>query len=360
MRIAYLIFSFTVGGAETLLVDMMNGLEKETDKIYLCVINNNYDVELLRKINPNIEVILLNRPVKGPKLKYILQFTRFVLKNKIDIIHCEGINPVKFSVLAKILKPKVKIFDMIHDAFSYLELSNKDVLLDKIMCKKIVAISDIVKGQIISRGVKEEQVERIYNAIDLNKFSPREQKEVDKDNILIGCVARLDPKVKGQDTLLKGIAEAVKKYPNIKCILAGDPPPGQESNLGELKRLTKELGIEKNVEFLGRVLNIPEFLKSIDIFVLPSKSEGFGIALVEAMAVGVPCIANNIEGPKEIIKDNEYGLLFKKDDYKDLADKIIYMIENIESYDEEKVIKYVKNNFDMQFMIDENLRMYRL
>lgn len=360
MSVVFVIFSFTVGGAETLLVDMINELEKKDIKVYLCVINKNYDLGLLKKVSPNVEILLLDRQEGGSKLKYMIKFAKFVLKNKIDIIHCQGINPVKFSILAKILRPKCKVFDMIHDAFSYLNLSSKDVLIDKLMCNKIVAISDIVKEQIISRGVKEEQVKKIYNAIDLNKFSPREPKEFDRNNIVIGSVARLDPEIKGQDVLLKGIAEVAKKYPNIKCMLAGDPPPGKEENLGILKELTKQLNIENNVEFLGKVFDVPKFLQSIDIFVLPSKSEGFGIALAEAMATGVPCIASDIQGPREIIKDNEYGLLFKTENPNDLAEKIIYMIENMGSHNEEKVIKYVRENFDLQFMIEENLNMFRL
>lgn len=84
--------------------------------------------------------------------------------------------------------------------------------------------------------------------------------------------------------------------------------------------------MEENVKFLGNVDNIPEFLNKIDICVVPSRSEGFGLALVEAMAMGVPCIASNIAGPREIISRTELGKLFESNDSDDLANKLENMI----------------------------------
>lgn len=358
MSIIYVIFSFTVGGIETLLVDMMNKLESKNNKIYLCVINNNYDRELLKRINPNVEILLLNREEKGSKLKYILQYTRFILKNKIDIIHCQGVNPVKFSVLVKILRPRTKIFNTIHDVRVYTTMSKMEVLIDKLMCKKIIAISDIVKKEILSRGVKENQVEKIYNAIDLQKFKNNENKVFDKENIVLGNVARLMPEKKGQDILIKAVAKLKDKYPGIKCVLAGGPAGGDISILNGLKELAKKYDVEKNIIFEGSVSDVPSFLKKIDIFIMPSRFEGFGISLIEAMAMKKPCIASDIDGPVEIIKENKYGILFRNGDYEDLTIKIQNMIENIESYDVDKVVEYVENNFSITEMLNKVSKTY--
>jgi glycosyltransferase involved in cell wall biosynthesis len=147
-------------------------------------------------------------------------------------------------------------------------------------------------------------------------------------------------------------------YPDIKCYFAGEPPENKEEYLCYLKDIVKETKTENNIFFLGNVSDIPTFLSSIDIFVLPSRYEGFGISLVEAMAAGIPCIASNLDGPKEIIKD-KYGLLFELDNYQDLANKILYCISNMKNYDKDKVQNYVKENYNIKNMTKKLYNLYK-
>lgn len=359
MNVLYIIFSFTVGGIEKLLVDMINYQAAEgKNKVYLCVINNHYDKELLDQIDSSVKVVLLNRPKGGKKIKYISEYTKFALSNDIDVVHCQGINAVKFSIPLKLLKPKVKIFNTIHDVREYLLMSKKEVLIDKYICKKIIAISDSVKSEILSRGIDKNKVIKIYNAINLNKFKSDSLKIFDKENIILGNVARLMPEKKGQDLLIQAVSKLKKKYPKIKCILAGDPAGGDKSILDNLKALTSKYDVEENIVFTGNVSDVPSLLKQIDIFIMPSRFEGFGISLIEAMAMGKPCIASDIDGPKEIIKENKYGILFKTGDYEDLVIKLEDMIENIELYDSEKTIRYVKDNFSITEMMKKINQVY--
>lgn len=359
MNIFYVIFSFTVGGIEKLLIDIMNEIDNRTNnKVYLCIINNHYDTELLKKINPNIEIILLNRK-KGKKDLYsVFKYTKLILKNKVDVIHCQGINTVKFSIIAKILRPSLRIYNTVHDSKVYLKLKNYEVILDKIMCKKIVAISDKVKSEIVSRGIKSEKVERIYNSINFKGF-PKSERKLYKENIVIGNVARIMPEKKGQDILIRAINELKMTYPNIQCNFAGAPANNNNNYLENLKALVSELELQDNINFLGNVMDISKFLDEVDIYVMPSRYEGFGISLIEAMAKGIPCIASDIDGPKEIIKNNEYGLLFKNEDYLDLVDKINYLIKFSDKFDRKKVVDYVKNNYDIACMVDKLLLLYK-
>lgn len=359
MNILYVNFSFKVGGIERLLIDIVNTMSKDKkNNIYLCIINKSYDESLLQQINKNVKVVLLNRPVSGNKLKYLIQYTKLILQNDIDVVHCQIENAVKFSVLAKILKPNLKVFTTIHDTKIFLNLSFIDVLIDKIMCKKIIAISEAVKKEILERGISENKVKLVYNAIDINKFSKTNLNKKDiKNQIVIGNVSRLMPSKKGQDILIRAIAKLKRKYSNIVCLLAGGSATEEPDALDELKELCVSLDVTDNIKFLGNINDVSKFLDKIDIFVLPSRYEGFGISLIEAMAKGVPCIASDIDGPKELIKDNRYGLLFKSEDYSDLSKKLEYRINNM-NVNKNFIKRYLNKNFEIVSMSSKLMELY--
>ena len=180
----------------------------------------------------------------------------------------------------------------------------------------------------------------------------------DRNEIIIGNVARILPEKKGQDILIRAVAEIKDKYPNIKCMFAGSPSNGRTYFKDELEQIARDTGVYDKVEFVGDITDVPSFLDNLDIFVLPSRYEGFGISLIEAMSMGLPCISSDIEGPKEIIKDNKYGVLFKTGDYKDLASKLSYVIKKISDYDKEQVISYVHENFDIKNMMKKVYELY--
>ena len=141
-------------------------------------------------------------------------------------------------------------------------------------------------------------------------------------------VARLQPSVKGQDILLRAVAKLKERYTGIQCLFAGSPGRAEPEALEQLQTLSRELDIEENVRFLGNVEDIPRFLRGLDVFVLPSRSEGFGISLVEAMAMGIPCVACDLGGPVQVLDGGKYGTLFKTGDSEDLAVQLAGLLEN--------------------------------
>lgn len=134
-------------------------------------------------------------------------------------------------------------------------------------------------------------------------------------------------KIKGIDILLNAVPVIIKKIPNLCIYIAGSGP--EEDNL---KKLVKELSIEKNVKFLGFISEEEKFsyYKSVDVCVFPSKYEPFGIVLLEAMACGKPVVASNIDGIPFVVEDGKTGLLFECGNVEDLAEKVITLLENKE------------------------------
>ncbi len=181
------------------------------------------------------------------------------------------------------------------------------------------------KGVIAQTSFAAERKRRILGPNTNIKIIPNivralNKIEITKKNWIV-TIGRLHYE-KGIDRLL----DAYKRInnPDWELIIVGT---GKHEK--ELKKYSQDLGIDKKVNFLGKVENIEEILSQSSIFVLPSYGEGFPNALCEAMSVGLPCISFDIiAGPRDIIEDNVNGFLVKDGDIDGMAAKINYLIEN--------------------------------
>lgn len=359
MNILYTVFSFNFGGIEKLLVDILNKWENEEDNLFLCIINNNYDEELIKKIkNKRVKVLFLNRTESGKKIYYIRKYIKLVKENSIDIIHCQCVNSSKFSAICKLINRNIKIIQTVHATNIFNKLRKQDILFENILLDKIIAISTAVKSEILNSGIKPNKVDLVYNGIDFEKFNKKYIKQMYEDKIRVGCVARIDPQAKGQDVLIRAIREVKNKKNNIECYFAGEPNKNDNDILIKLKELVDELDIKNSIYFLGKIDNINGFLNKIDIFVLPSRYEGFGLALVEAIAARVPVIASNIDGPREILDNGNLGELFKSEDYIDLSKKIIQVINNKNSERINKSYEEAKKKYSINSTVNKLREIY--
>ena len=360
----FLIFSFNTGGIERLLIDMCNNMSDKGNTVSLCIINEDYDNDLLKNIDDKVKIIKLNRKI-GAKayFSYMHEFANVVKREHIDVLHCQGINCVLFSYLAKIISPKLIILNTVHDVGNYSSYSAFKIFVQNLILDETIAISNVVESEILKRQNKRHRVTTIYNAIDISKFKVSD-KNIDLTHIVIGNVARFFPQKKGQDVLIS----AVKKLKdttdyNIICRFAGDVFKGQQTQFEDTQKYIKDNGLEECISFMGNVDDIPGFLNDIDVFVLPSRFEGFGIAMIEALAMGIPVVASDIDGPKEIFelaqKEDVYlGALAHCDDPNDFADNIIMCIQNYQDIDRNKIRDFVEKHFSIDNMVAEHLKLY--
>lgn len=192
-----------------------------------------------------------------------------------------------------------------------------------IKCDYIISLTRYMRNFLIQNGYPESRIALIPNMINIeNNFVPR--KKYNKP-IMIGTMARLVPK-KGIDVFLTSLAKLKEQNYNFKAIIGGD---GEEAN--KLHALSKDLGLENHVSFIGWVKDKKVFYDSIDIFCVPSLNEPFGIIVLEAMKFAVPMVCTKTQGPAEIIRDQQDGLLCEIGSSDDLAEKIAYLINNQES-----------------------------
>ena len=163
-----------------------------------------------------------------------------------------------------------------------------------------------------------EKIHLIYNAIDMPKALPEiKPPKAESGGFIIGSVGRLAEQ-KGYRFLLAAMPEVLKAIPSCELHLAGE---GEQK--AELMSLAEQLGIASKVKFKGYLGNIPEFLSGLDLFVSSSLWEGLPTAILEAIMAGVPVLATDIAGNRELIQDSLTGWLVPPADAHALASGIL-------------------------------------
>lgn len=192
---------------------------------------------------------------------------------------------------------------------------------------QVVAISQAVADHLLADQPRlAERMTIIYDAVDAERFHPRNQGEalraawnVPADATLVGVVGRISA-WKGQGFFLRAFAQAAAHSPSLTAVIVGDVTPGEEWRRQELASLAAELGVSERVIWPGFRMDAPQVMAALDILALPSTSpEPFGMVVVEAMATARPVIATAHGGPLETITPEETGLLVSPQDPAALA-----------------------------------------
>lgn len=186
-----------------------------------------------------------------------------------------------------------------------------------------VAVSEAVAAQVgCEWGVSGPRLRVIRNGIDVARFGfvdkgrARSGLGLPPGSPVVGTVARIGWE-KGPDLFVRAAAGVTGRYPQALFVVAGDGPA-----LGEVRRLAATCGLGGAIRFLGRRDDIPRVLSALDVFVLPSRSEGLPLALMEAMASGLPVVATAVGGVPEVIREGINGCLVPAGDCVALADRL--------------------------------------
>lgn len=213
----------------------------------------------------------------------------------------------------------------------------KKDFLHRLIYKKVTyacAISNaVMKNLIDTCPIDPANVILLHNGIDTDKFSPshgcREKIRNEfsiGEKILVGMLGRFSPG-KGHEEFLSAAKELIKKHNDLIFMIVGEASRGENDYEARIKNIASEYGLD-NIVFTGFRSDIPEILSAMDIFVFPSHSEAFGIALTEAMAMGIPSVCSNSEGVLDIAVDGETSYLFENKSSTDLALKIEQLIDS--------------------------------
>lgn len=232
---------------------------------------------------------------------------------------------------------------------------------------KAFAISSVIKKNLIdTTPLSENQIELVPNGIDIKKYNPavtnreriRNDYNIGEDKLLIGMVARFTPG-KGHEEFIEAAAALNKEYDNLHFIIVGEASRGEDQYADKVKSQAEEFSL-KNLIFTGYRSDIPDILSAMDIFVFPSHSEAFGIALIEAMAMEKPGVCSAADGVLDIAVDGKTAYLFEKQNATDLKEKLSRLIENPDTrlaFGKE-ARKRVIQNFDIVIITDKVCSLY--
>lgn len=354
MRVLHIINSLRTGGAEKLLVDSLPLYKDSNTHVDLLILDAT-ETPFLKKLK-----ITFCGKIYFSKIKniysplQILQIQKYL--KAYDIVHGHLFPVVYWLSIAKLLSnSRTKIVFTEHSTNNK-RLRNKIFRqVDKVFYKpyhKITAITPQVKEVLVRKlNIPEKKIEVIYNGIDTKRYedaTPYDKSAFfNRNNIILIQVSRFQIQ-KDQKTLIRAMSLLSEQY---KLLLVGDG----EFRV-ECEELVSELGLYNRILFLGERMDVPELLKTSDIVVQSSHWEGFGLSIIEGMAAGLPAVASDVEGLRELVKN--YGFLFEAGSAESLAEKINLLSDKY-IYREmaEKCLQRAKE-FHILEMIKRNVKLY--
>ena len=322
------------------------------------------EVDIIGKINDNVKVIYLPFGTKIGYYLNIFALKRIISKEKPDLINVHYASG--YGTLGRLSGFNKKLLNVWgSDIYDFPNESKiKKIIIEKNL-KNYTAIAST------SYCMAEETKKYLKNkskkifitpfGVDTEKFKNFNIKK-NKNELVIGIVKTLTENY-GIEYLIRAIKELenildIENYKKIKLLIYGK---GELKN--KLESLTKELQIEDKVIFKGYISNedIPKVLNEMDIFVVPSINESFGVAAVEAMACEIPVIASSVGGLKEVIIDKETGYLVPKKDYKEIAKylKKLILDKNLRIYLGKNGRKRVLENYDWNSNVNYMIKIYK-
>ncbi len=214
---------------------------------------------------------------------------------------------------------------------------------------KVIAVSSYVKNNLVSHGADPRKISIVHNGlIDISLYKNEQGNPANNQNKFTMISVAMMTGLKGQDKIIRVLKKVIETKPDVCLILVGD---GVKKN--ELKELAKKKGVYSDIKFLGRRNDVPDLLKSSDLFIHLPEYETFGMVVMEAMASGLPVIASKTGGIPEIVKNGWSGMLVDNSDIDDVADKVINLIE-----DQDKRVKFKNNSLQIileHFQIEKTI-----
>lgn len=340
MRIAHITYGFGIGGIETMLANIA-GEQSREHEVHIIVINDIVDSGLVGSLPPGVTLHLIGRRRDSRNPWPYLKMNMILRRLGPDVVHLHYASIRRF-IVSRDLRRKLCV--TLHDMCTPVNSQ----WLHK--CGPVFAISDVVKEDI--RRTKGLEAITVYNGINPAKIYVKEGL-TQHERLDIVQVSRLMHEKKGQDILIKSIKALYDEgYDNVRLTFIGEGASREY-----LEGLVAQLGLEDKVEFLGNRSQEYVFghLKDYDLFVQPSRFEGFGLTVAEAMAARVPVLVSDIQGPMEVVDYGRCGMAFKSDDVDDCTRVLKSIIDN--GYDE-KMVETAYRRVHQIFNVRETARRY--
>ncbi|NCS88853.1 MAG: glycosyl transferase [Ignavibacteria bacterium CG2_30_36_16] len=364
MKILYSCLSKSWGGMEMFTLTAVKQLLKHGIHVdLLCLAESRIHIEANH-------LGIMIRPIKAAGYFHpisILKTAALIRRENYDLIHTQAskdlwifvpaLNLIKSSIpliLTKQMGSGIVKKDFLHK-----------IIYSRIT--KVIAISRAIKDNLMATvPVTENKIILVHNGIDVEKFNFSEtnrmhvRKEFNflDDEIVVGMLARFSPG-KGHEEFLYAAKELNKTDDHLKYLIVGEASRAEDAYAESIKKLARDYNLH-NLIFTGFRSDTSDVLSAMDVFVFPSHAEAFGIALAEAMSIGLPSVCSNSEGVLDIAVDNETSYLFKTRDGLDLKNKIEMLINSSEKRSRfgRAARKRAIEHFDIKNLTDKIIELY--
>tara|TARA_Y100000588_G_C14135960_1_gene873805 strand:- start:202 stop:1311 length:1110 start_codon:yes stop_codon:yes gene_type:complete len=361
MKVLHITYDMRIGGTEMVIKNIIEGnAEQGIDMSIYCI-----EAPLgpwgeeLRKAGV---VITTTSRKPGFDVSLIRALREHIKKHKIDIVHCHQYTPWVYGALASAFT-KTKVIFTEHGRFYPDSSSWKRKYINPLLLALTARVTAISKATKIALSkfeyIPEEHVDVVYNGIAPLKIAAtkeitRRELDIPNNAFILGTIARLDP-IKNQKLMIKAFANVAVKVKHIYLVIVGDGDLRKE-----LESLTKQLNIVERVRFTGYKSNPTKYLELMDIFLLPSLSEGTSMTLLEAMSIGKPCIVTNAGGNPEIVTHLETGLVTENDNEEELTAAIESLIDSpvIANYSKNALVRF-NTQFQVNRMMEQYINLYK-
>ena len=355
----HLTYDMRIGGTEMVIKNLIEGTDYDFFDMSIFCIEEPIGPWGIDLQNNGLQITAKARQ-PGFDTTLIFAIRKHIKDHKIDIVHCHQYTPWVYGVLAA-FGTKTKVIFTEHGRFYPDSSSWRRKLLNPLLHKlttATTAISAATKQALVEfENIKENGIDVVYNGIfGLTVDSEKRDKlaielGIEQGTLCIGTIARLDP-IKNHTMMLMAFKGVLDTGLNCKLLIVGD---GEQMPV--LLALIESLNIQENVILTGYEPKPQNHLGLMDIYLLPSLSEGTSMTLLEAMSIGKPCIVTHAGGNPEIVLDRVTGLVTPNDDETAYTQAIIELANNTEL--QAQFGQAAKLRFEQHFSIPNMAQAYQ-
>ncbi|MBI4303187.1 MAG: glycosyltransferase [Chloroflexi bacterium] len=368
MTVLFPITDLAMDGAQRQLLELVKGLDKERFTPIVLTIRPGGSQEQEFKEVPGLQVISLDQKHKYD-FSCLFKVSDVIRRMKVDVVQ-PFLTPATFFGLlpalwcgtpVKIATERLASGRRTGVRFGFRFYLVVEDLLSR-SADWVIANSEAGKEYLIHRGISPRRARVIYNGLNLSRLSARKEAVdevrrrlgVSSEGKVVGMMARLFPQ-KRHAVFLQAAAIVTRWFPETKFALVGDGP--LRSNL---ESLAQELGLSRNVVFLGEQREVGPYVSAFDIAVMTSETEGCSNSILEAMALGKPVVATDVGGNRELINNGETGVLVTPGDAEAVASAIGVLLRDQQATEAmgRRARECVVRRFSVESMVSQYQALY--
>lgn len=348
MKILFYNHTGKVSGAERVLLMILAGLDRgRFDTVVLCPADGQLTLmaEGVGARTAGIQSLDARFTMRPDRLvKYVASFARLiratraaVINEAPDVIHANSVRAA-LVMSAAALGLGLPVIWHVHDLLPRHPLSSF-IRLVACVCRnnRIIAVSQAVAQRFEGRLSRffRGRITTIHNAVDAQRFRPDPQSRNEtrrelglEGKTVLGIVGQLTPR-KGQLELIEAFRELTRSVPEAVLLVVGEPIFNRDEEYATaLKREARRSGVADRIRFLGAREDIPAVMRALDLLVVNSSVEPFGLTVIEAMASGTPVLATAVDGIREIVRHRDNGWLIGARDRRSLVEGLFTLVRD--------------------------------